>query len=90
MRLAGSAGELARTATGDEILNGAVYEGVSYDPVGYILARLRGLWQLEEEKRLAAMMEMLAFHKVTQASSSFPGCRAGQPGPGMAWPAQAS
>ena len=50
MRLTGSARELTRTMTGDEILNGAMYEGVYHDPVGYIIAGLRGrLGQLDEE-----------------------------------------
>ena len=62
MRLTGAARELTRTMTGDEILNGAMYEGGWHDPVGYILAGLRARFgQLDEETRLAAMTEMLAF-----------------------------
>ena len=63
MRLTGSARELALTMTGDEILNGGVYEGLLYDPVSYILARLGDLWQLEEATRLATMAEMLTFQR---------------------------
>ena len=63
MRLTGSARELARSMTSDEILHGAVYEGTPPDPVGCILAKLRGLWQLEEASRLALMTEMLTFRR---------------------------
>ena len=67
MRLQGSARELARTISGPEILNGGVYEGVQYDPVSFIIAGLRGRYgQLDEETRMAAMTEMLAFSRHPQ------------------------
>ena len=67
MRLTGSARELTRSMTGDEIMNGAMYEGVFHDPVSYIIAGLRGRFgQLDEETRLAAMTEMLAFTRHPQ------------------------
>ena len=62
MRLTGGARDLARTITGDQILNGGMFEGQQLDPVSFIIAGLRARFgQLDEEARLAAMTEMLAF-----------------------------
>ena len=64
MRLTGAARELTRTMTGDEILQGAVVDGVHRDPVSYVILGLRQRFgQLDEEMRLAAMTEMLAFQR---------------------------
>ena len=62
MRLTGPARELTRSIAGEEIMKGQVCEGVFHDPVSYIIAGLCGrLGQRDEETRLAAMTEMLAF-----------------------------
>ena len=60
--LTGAAREITRTVTGPEIMNGGIHNGVAYDPVGYIIAGLRSRFgQLDEETRMSAMNEMLAF-----------------------------
>ena len=62
MRLRGSARELGRTITADEIMNGGVINGQALGPVPYIIAGLQARFALlDEEARLAAMTEMLAF-----------------------------
>ena len=45
-------------------MNGGVIDGVQYAPVPYIIAGLRCRYgQLDEETRMAAMTEMLAFRR---------------------------
>ena len=65
MRLRGSAREAARTLTPLEIVHGGVSEGRQLDPVSYIMAGLQSRFaQLDDETRLAAMTEMLAFQRL--------------------------
>ena len=62
MRLTGAAREQARTLTDHEIRNGGVMGGVQLDPVGYLMAgREMRFGQLDEETRMAAMNEFMAF-----------------------------
>ena len=62
MRLGGAAREMARMITPQEMVQGGMRNGVQVDPVTYLLgARHARFAQLEEESRLTAMTEMLAF-----------------------------
>ncbi len=62
MRLAGSAREMARMITPQEMMFGGVRNGVAMDPVTYMLGALQTRFAaLEEETRLTSMTEMLAF-----------------------------
>ena len=62
MRLQGGAREIARMITPQEMINGGMLNGVMVDPVTYLLGALHAKFsQLEEESRLTAMTEMLAF-----------------------------
>ena len=62
MRLGGSAREMARTLSPQEMVNGGVRNGVAMDPVTYLLSSLHARFAaLEEETRLSSMTEMLAF-----------------------------
>ena len=62
MQLTGAARDISRTISGPEVLSGGNVDGVHRDPVSYIIAGLRARFgQLEEETRIQAMTEMLAF-----------------------------
>ena len=62
MRLQGTAREFARMIQPQEIMHGGIQNGVHVDPVTYILAGLHARFSpLEEESRLSAMTEMMAF-----------------------------
>ena len=62
MRLGGSAREMARMITPQEMVNGGVQNGVAVDPVTYLMGALHQRFSaLEEESRLTCMTEMLAF-----------------------------
>ena len=62
MRLGGSAREMARMITPQEMTTGGVLNGIAVDPVTYLLGSLHAKYsQLEEESRLFAMTKMLAF-----------------------------
>ena len=62
MRLGGSAREIGRMLSPQEMMLGGQINGVQYDPVSYLLQALhRRFSALEEESRLTAMTEMLAF-----------------------------
>ena len=62
MRLRGSARDIGRTITANEIMNGGVINGIADAPLSYITAGLHARFALlDEEARLAAMTEMLAF-----------------------------
>ena len=62
MRLGGSAREMARMITPQEMMNGGMLNGVMVDAVTYLLGSLHAKFSaLEEESRLSAMTEMLAF-----------------------------
>ena len=62
MRLGGGAREMARMITPQEMMNGGILNGVAVDPVTYLLGSLHAKFSaLEEESRLTAMTEMLAF-----------------------------
>jgi len=64
LQLEGTAREVARTIQPNEILFGGVINGQQLDPVSYVITGLYGRFgQLEEETRIAAMTEMLAFAK---------------------------
>ena len=64
MRLGGSAREMARMITPQEMMNGEMLNGVQVDPVTHLPGLLHARFsQLEEESRLTAMTEMLAFHR---------------------------
>jgi hypothetical protein len=61
-RLSGSAREVARMISPQEIMMGGVRNGVQLDPVSYLMATLQDRFAaLDEETRLASMTEMLAF-----------------------------
>ena len=63
-RLGGAARELARTISPQEIMNGGVINGQQLDPVTFLLTSLHNRFSaLEEESRLQAMTEMLAFQR---------------------------
>ena len=69
MRLGGSAREMARTITPQEIIQGGVVNGVQLDPVSYIIHGLHTRFaQLGEESRLVAMTEMMSFHRLPNES----------------------
>ena len=62
MRLQGTAREYARMINPNELMHGGIQNGVHVDPVTYILAGLHARFSpLEEESRLTAMTEMMAF-----------------------------
>jgi hypothetical protein len=62
MRLEGSAREMSRMITPQEMANGGVVNGQMIDPVSYLLHALQGRYAaLDEETRLSSMTEMLAF-----------------------------
>ena len=62
MRLGGSAREMARTISPQEMMEGGFRNGVAMDPVTYLLSSLHARFAaLEEETRLNSMTEMLAF-----------------------------
>ena len=64
MRLGGSAREMARMITPQEMMNGGMLNGVQVDPVTHLLGLFHARFsQLEKESRLTAMTEMLAFHR---------------------------
>ena len=64
MRLGGSAREMARMITPQEMMNGGMLNGVAVDAVTYLLGALHAKFSaLEEESRLTAMTEMLAFNR---------------------------
>ena len=64
MRLGGGAREMARMITPNEMLNGGILNGQQVDAVTYLLGALHAKFSaLEEESRLCAMTEMLAFHR---------------------------
>ena len=61
MRLGGSARELVRSITPDEIMNGGVVNGIPVDPVTYVVHGLQQRFALlDDEHRLAAMTQLLA------------------------------
>jgi hypothetical protein len=61
-RLGGSAREVARMISPQEIMMGGVRNGIQLDPVSYLMAALQDRFAaLDEETRLASMTEMLAF-----------------------------
>ena len=62
MRLGGSARGLVRSITPDEIMNGGVFNGIPVDPVTYVVHGLQQRFALlDDEHRLAAMTQLLAF-----------------------------
>ena len=64
MRSSGSAREMARSITPQEMMMGGVRNGVQMDPVTYLLAALHSRFAaLDEEARLGSMTEMLAFQR---------------------------
>ena len=64
MRLGGAARELVRSITPDEILNGGFVNGVQVDPITYIVAGLQQRFaMLDDEHRLVAMTQLLAFSR---------------------------
>jgi len=64
MRLGGSAREMARMITPQEMMNGGMLNGQMVDAVTYLLGALHARFSaLEEESRLTAMTEMLAFSR---------------------------
>jgi hypothetical protein len=70
-RLGGTARDMGRTLTPDEMFNGGIVNGERLDPVTYIVAGLhRNFAQLDEETRLAAMTEFLAFQRRSGESIS--------------------
>ena len=71
LRLGGSARELARSITPQEVLRGGNRNGVPMDPVTYMLAALHSRFAaLDEESRLGSMTEMLAFTRKPDESVS--------------------
>ena len=61
-RLGGSARDVARVISPQEITAGGMRNGVQLDPVSYLLAALQDRFAaLDEETRLQSMTEMLAF-----------------------------
>ena len=64
MRLGGSAREMARMIRPQEMMQGGMLNGVQVDPVTHLLGALHAKFSaLEEESRLSAMTEMLAFSR---------------------------
>ena len=64
MRLGGGAREMARAMSPQEMMNGGMLNGVMVDSVTYLLGLLHARFSaLEEESRLTAMTEMLAFRR---------------------------
>ena len=64
MRLGGSAREMARMITPQEMMNGGILNGVAVDAVTYLLGSLNAKFSaLEEESRLTAMTETRAFSR---------------------------
>ena len=64
MRLGGAARELARMISPQEMMIGGMLQGQAVDPVTYLLGSLHARFSaLEEESRLQAMTEMLAFSR---------------------------
>ena len=62
MRLGGAAREYCRMITPQELMQGGQIAGQAVDPVTYVLGTLHQRFsQLEEESRMVAMTEMLAF-----------------------------
>ena len=62
MRLQGGARDFARMITPQELMVGGMNNGVMVDPVTYVIAGLHARFSpLEEESRLSAMTEMMAF-----------------------------
>ena len=62
MRRGGSARELARMISPQEMMNGGMQNGAMLDTVSFLLSALHARFMaLEEESRLTAMTEMLAF-----------------------------
>ena len=61
-RLGGTAREYARALNPHELMHGGIQNGVQVDPVTYLLAGLHARFSpLEEESRLTAMTEFMAF-----------------------------
>eukprot|EP00974_Lingulodinium_polyedra_P129193 11209158-Lingulodinium_polyedra.AAC.1 len=64
MRLGGAAREMARMISPQEMMNGGLMNGVQVDPVKYLLGSLHARFSaLEEESRLACVLELLAFSR---------------------------
>jgi hypothetical protein len=62
MRLGGSARDMARMITPQELMFGGMRNGVQLDPVSYVLGVLQaGFAALYEETRRTCMTDMLAF-----------------------------
>ena len=62
MQLGGAAREQGRLMSPQEMMHGGILNGVQVDPVTYLLGGLHAKFSaLEEESRLIAMTEMLAF-----------------------------
>ncbi len=76
MRLAGSAREMARMITPQEMMFGGVRNGVNMDPVTYMLGALQTRFAaLEEETRLTSMTEIDAcFHSPLRRSNQCSAC----------------
>ena len=67
--LGGTAREMTRTITPQEFLVGGQVNGVQLDPVSYIIAGLHSQFaQLDEETRIQAMCEFLAFNRRSSES----------------------
>ena len=63
-RLGGAAREVARMINPQQMMHGGMLNGVMVDPVTFILGILHARYSaLEEESRLTAMTEMLAFQR---------------------------
>ena len=64
LQLQGAAREYARTFTADQLINGDDRNGVHQDPVPYVITSLHERFaQLEDETRLAAMTQFMAFQR---------------------------
>ncbi len=65
MKLGGSAREMARMISPQEMMQGGIQAGVMVDPVTYLLTALHLRYSpLEEESRITTMSEMLAFSRL--------------------------
>ena len=63
-RLGGAAPELVRGIRPQELAAGGAINGVQYDPVSYIVVGLQQRFaQLDDESRLVAMTQLLAFQR---------------------------
>ena len=63
-RLTGAAREAVRTMTIHELKYGGTRDGIAYDPVAYLLVGLEQRFApLDEEQRLVALTEFLAFKR---------------------------